>query len=269
MRERKYVKFRVDMLSDTKSKIIDTKPERDLIHYVWMALVLLAGKINLAGELYLSKNIPYTIETLAIEFGREIGQVKLALEVLIDLEMIGLTKHNIYVVKNFAKHQNIKVKEEEKLKDIQEDIKNETVEVKEDIINKSLEIEDDREQNKIKKVQNESVTNLINIDNNDKGIEEDIKYQTMDNNQNKDNISDSGNFKKNESLEKEEVNFSPKDKIPILLERKKSKRTTKKKNNIIQVVDEEKEEEPMFQIIDGDDEIPLREGERVIGHWSF
>ena len=114
MRERKYVKFRVDMLSDTKSKIIDTKPERDLIHYVWMAIVLLAGRVNLAGELYLSKNIPYTIETLAIEFGREIEQVKLALDVLIELEMIELTEHNIYIVKNFAKHQNIKVKKKEK-----------------------------------------------------------------------------------------------------------------------------------------------------------
>lgn len=267
MRERKYVKFIVDMLSDTKSKIIDTKPERDLIHYVWMAIVLLAGRVNLAGELYLSKNIPYTIETLAIEFGREIEQVKLALDVLIELEMIEFTEHNIYIVKNFAKHQNIKVKEEEKLKDNQEHIKNEEAEVKEKIFNKALEIKDDK--NKIKKVQNDPVINLISIENNDKGIEEGAKSQAMDNNPDKDNVFDNDNYKKNAYCQKEEVNSGPEDNIPILSERKKSKKAYKKKNSIINVVDEEKEEEPLLQIIHGDAEIPLREGERVIGHWHF
>ena len=33
MRERKVVKLRVDMYEDTKFKIIDMKPERDIIHY--------------------------------------------------------------------------------------------------------------------------------------------------------------------------------------------------------------------------------------------
>jgi len=65
MRERKYVKFRSDMYEDTKFKIIDMKPERDMIHYVWSRFVTLAGKVNLGGELYMSRNLPYTIETLA------------------------------------------------------------------------------------------------------------------------------------------------------------------------------------------------------------
>jgi len=111
MRERKYIKFRVDMYDDTKFKIIDMKPERDLIHYIWTRFVTLAGKVNLEGELYVSKNIPYTIETLGIEFNRGEYQIKLALDVLIELEMIELTLDNIYRVKNFVKHQNIKVNE--------------------------------------------------------------------------------------------------------------------------------------------------------------
>ena len=113
MRERKYVKFRVDMYNDTKFKIIDMKPERDVIHYVWNRIVLLAGKVNLEGDLYFSKNIPYTIETLAIEFNRDITQVKLALDLLIELEMIELSEYKVYRVKNFAKHQGIKVEEKE------------------------------------------------------------------------------------------------------------------------------------------------------------
>ena len=113
MRERKYVKFRVDMYDDTKFKVIDMKPERDLIHYVWNRIVLMAGKVNLEGDLYFSKTIPYTIETLAIEFNRDMAQIKLALDLLIELEMIELSEDEIYRVKNFAKHQGIKVKEKE------------------------------------------------------------------------------------------------------------------------------------------------------------
>ena len=127
MRERKCIKFRVDMYDDTKFKIIDMKPERDLIHYVWTRIVTLAGKVNLEGDLYLSKNIPYTIETLAIEFNRDIEQVKLALDVFIELEMVELIEGNIYRVKNFAKHQNIKVKEKIKFTDNEEIIRNKEV----------------------------------------------------------------------------------------------------------------------------------------------
>lgn len=113
MRERKNIKLRVDMNEDTKFKIIDRKPERDLIYCIWIILLLLAGKVNKEGELYLSRNIAYTLETLAIEFNRDDKQVRLALDVFLELEMIELTKHNAYKVKNFAKHQNIKVKEQD------------------------------------------------------------------------------------------------------------------------------------------------------------
>ncbi len=64
MKERKFVKLRVDMYGDTKFKIIDTMEERDLIHYIWTRLLTLAGKVNLEGKLYMSKSIPYSIETL-------------------------------------------------------------------------------------------------------------------------------------------------------------------------------------------------------------
>ena len=117
MKERKYIKLRTDMYSDTKFKIIDMKPERDMIHYVWTRILTLAGKVNMAGELHMSRNIPYTIETLAIEFSRDKEQVKLALDVFMELEMIEVTEDGVYRVKNFVKHQNIKVKEKVKSED--------------------------------------------------------------------------------------------------------------------------------------------------------
>jgi predicted phage replisome organizer len=121
MRERKYVKIRVDMYEDTKLKIIDRRPERDLIHYVWNRLVLLAGKVNLEGALYFSKTRPYAIETLAIEFNRGASEIKLAMDVLIELEMVDFDEAKIYRVTNFAKHQNIKTKEKVEVKDSDHD----------------------------------------------------------------------------------------------------------------------------------------------------
>lgn len=117
MKERKSVKLRVDMYDDTKSKIIDTMNERDLIQYIWIRLIVLAGKVNLEGELFLSRNISYTMETLAIEFNRDIERVKLAMKVLMDLEMIEFTEDKIYKVKNFVKHQNIKINKSTEIKD--------------------------------------------------------------------------------------------------------------------------------------------------------
>ncbi|WP_077861139.1 phage replisome organizer N-terminal domain-containing protein, partial [Clostridium sp. BL-8] len=113
----KFVKLRVDMHEDTKFKIIDKMEQRDLIHYIWIRLIALAGKVNLGGELFLSRNIPYTLETLSIEFNREVSQVELAIKTFIKLEMVELTEDNIYRVKNFAKHQNIKIEEKVKRED--------------------------------------------------------------------------------------------------------------------------------------------------------
>lgn len=124
MKERKYVKLRVDMYEDTKFKIIDMKPERDVIHYIWNRLVLLAGKVNLEGELFLSENMPYTIETLAIEFNRDPSQIKLALELFIELQMLELTEAKVYTVRNFAKHQNIKRREKEVTKNNEVEVNN-------------------------------------------------------------------------------------------------------------------------------------------------
>jgi phage replisome organizer, putative, N-terminal region len=114
MKERRYVKFKVDIYDDTKTKIIDQRPERDFIHYFFARSIILAGKSDCEGELYMAKDIPYTIETLAIEFSRDAALIKLALDVLIELKMIEVTKEGIYKVKNFAKHQNIKEKGETK-----------------------------------------------------------------------------------------------------------------------------------------------------------
>ena len=106
MKKRIHVRFRVDMYDDIKCKIIDTKARRDLIHYVLARFIVLAGKVDLDGELYITKNMPYTIETLGIEFNRSYEEVEYAIGVLNELEIIHISEENTFKVKNWAKHQN-------------------------------------------------------------------------------------------------------------------------------------------------------------------
>ena len=230
MRERKYVKFRVDMYEDTKFKIIDMKPERDVIHYIWSRIVLLAGKVNLEGDLYISKSIPYTLETLAIEFNRDIAQVKSALELLIELEMVELTEDKIYRVKNFAKHQNIKVKEKENLQNNEGNVKSINVP-----LNKSSKVE-------------------INADNITTGsAAENVTVIKADNIPDDDRTRD--NLKQN---------------LPIALNFNKCvRKNKKKKDDIIEIIDsdEEKNDDSTNGFSEGDR--PLGEGESVISTWSF
>lgn len=113
MKELKWVKFEVGMYDDIKLKIIDTMERRDLIHYCLARFIVLAGKVNMVGYLFINENMPYTIDTLAIEFNRTIEEIKLSVKALIDLEILELTEAKIYKVKNWVKHQNIKKKSDE------------------------------------------------------------------------------------------------------------------------------------------------------------
>jgi predicted phage replisome organizer len=254
MRERKYVKLKVNMFEDTKFKMIDMKPERDLIHYVWTRIVTLAGKVNLEGNLYMSKTIPYTIETLAIEFNREISQIKLALDVFMELEMIELTEDNVYRVKNFAKHQNIKVKETVKAKKKEDNINIKEVKIKETSKNEMV----NNEREKTKKCENKIVEVKV-----DKG--HNLERDTMNINKTDNTICDGKN------------NNNLKDNKPIVLAEKKNKKADKSKgkndqntkNIDVIEMEEENEESSLIEFYDGDEPRPLGEDESVVAAWSF
>ena len=275
MRERKYIKLRIDMYEDTKFKIIDMKPERDLIHYVWTRFVALAGKCNLEGALYMSKNIPYTIETLAIEFNRYINQIKLAVDIFIELEMLEITEDNVYRVKNFAKHQNIKVKENVENSDRKEVTNIKEIKVKENFINEvydNAEIcdnEGEKDQDKacenivanvkINKVYNLEVENRVV----GKATKQDIiknKKKDIGKNHNRDIGAINNKFQDNQ------------DNTPRVLEENmnkkahKSKSREKRNNNIDDIIEEENN---LIQFYDGDALRPLQEDECVIGEWTF
>ncbi|PRR80748.1 phage replisome organizer N-terminal domain-containing protein [Clostridium vincentii] len=249
MRQRKVVKIRIDMYDDIKLKIIDTRPERDLIQHIWSRLVNLAGKVNLEGDLYMSKNMPYTIETLAIEFNRDCRQIKLALDTFIELEMVELDEINVYRVKNFAKHQNIKVQEIIKAND-EEVIKNKEIVLKEDLKNEINDTEDKESENKVtqKEVEVVKIDDIGNLESN--------------------NIS----INKINNVIKDKTNNNLQGNISIGLETKKSMMINKKKKKekFFDFTEEEKvEDNDIVTFKDYDKERPLGKGETVISSWTF
>ena len=237
MKERKYVKLRTNMYEDTKFKIIDMHVERDIIHYIWSRIIILAGKVNLEGDLYLSRNIPYTIETLAIEFNRDAMQVKLALNTLIDLEMIELVRGKIYRVKNFAKHQNIKIKEKVETQHNAEDIKNEE---EKSLENQLCEEKNADSEHKICESIEKAQENQVVVD---KSI-------------NSENIKDDN--------VKNEVQAN----IPISMENKKNQKEKKGRPKKVSCIDgfegEYKQEEDIVGFYEGEYNVPLGKGDKVI-----
>ncbi|MDS0527040.1 phage replisome organizer N-terminal domain-containing protein [Clostridium sp. SHJSY1] len=234
MKERKYVKLRVDMYEDTKFKMIDMKPERDLIHYVWSRIITLAGKVNLEGELYLSKNMPYTEETLAIEFNRDAFQVKSALNILIELEMLELSEEKVYKVKNFAKHQNIKVTEKKKAQHKEEIRKDETIGENDNVNNEKEQVE--------KEINNEKI------------IEGNIVTEISDND---------ASTKKGTNIIADDFlgNFQVKKDKKVY----KSKNKSNKKENVDSITDEISEDFLESSFTDGDSKI---EG-TIVNDWDF
>lgn len=241
MKERKYVKLRVDMYEDTKFKIIDMKPERDVIYYIWSRILLLAGKVNLEGELYLSKSIPYTMETFSIEFNRDIAQIKLALDIFIELEMLELTLDNVYKVRNFAKHQNIKVKEKEISKNKESEVKvNPTL--SENLTPEILDTKDNKSEDKTSE-------NRSSISEDVTGLNLDIINESKDN-----------NIKGNSTLKDTQILFDT---------MRSKKKTRKKKDTIIDIIDTDEGfiDEDISNFIDV--YIPLDNDDSIVSKWSF
>lgn len=107
MSDIKWIKINTNMFEDEKIRLIDAMPERDTIHYVWVRLLVQAGKTNAKGFIFLSENIPYTEEMLSTIFSRPINSIRLSLTVLRDFGMIEIDNENRIKIAKWEKHQNV------------------------------------------------------------------------------------------------------------------------------------------------------------------
>ncbi|AWB18854.1 hypothetical protein FDG46_10040 [Clostridium botulinum] len=105
--EVKWIKITTNMFDDEKIKLIDAMPERDTVHYIWMRLLVQAGKTNSNGYIFLNDNVPYTEEMLSTIFNRPLNSLRFALKVLRDFGMIQIQEDKLIKIANWSKHQNI------------------------------------------------------------------------------------------------------------------------------------------------------------------
>lgn len=107
MAEIKWIKITTNMFDDEKIQLIDAMPERDTIFYIWIRLLVQAGKTNAGGYIFLSEKVPYTDEMLSTIFRRPLNSVRLALKTLNDFGMIQISEEHFIKITNWEKHQNV------------------------------------------------------------------------------------------------------------------------------------------------------------------
>lgn len=103
-----WIKLATCMCEDEKMRLIDAMDNiRDPAYYVWIRLLLQAGKVNDNGLIYLKEDVPYTNEMLSIIFNRPLSIIEKVLKIFEDFKMIEIYENNIIKITNWEKHQNV------------------------------------------------------------------------------------------------------------------------------------------------------------------
>ena len=120
MSEVKWIKLVTEFFDDEKIKLIEAMPEADTMLVIWIKLLTLAGKKNMNGYIFLTKNIPYTDEMFSTLFNRPVNTVRLALATFKKFGMINYEEEEVIKITNWEKHQNIigleRIREQTKLR---------------------------------------------------------------------------------------------------------------------------------------------------------
>lgn len=106
MAEVKWIKICTDIFNNKKIRLIESMPEGNAIIVVWFKILMLAGTVNDSGNIYLTKDIPYTEQMLATLFNRPLPLIQLALSTFEQFEMIEIINDIIHVT-NWEKYQNV------------------------------------------------------------------------------------------------------------------------------------------------------------------
>ena len=106
MSDIKWIKITTTIFDDDKMKLIDNMPDRDTIITLWFKLLVLSGRCNDNGMVYLVPSIPYTDMELAKLWNRPAKIVTKCLDLFTRYKMIERNDKGIYVC-NWYKHQNI------------------------------------------------------------------------------------------------------------------------------------------------------------------
>lgn len=120
MAEISWIKLKTTMFDDEKIRLIQAVPEADAILVIWIRLLVLAGKTNDDGLIYIQRNMPYSEEMLSTLFNKPVNTIRLALKTLEGFNMIDLNTDGSIAITNWKKHQNIegleKIREQNRIR---------------------------------------------------------------------------------------------------------------------------------------------------------
>ena len=102
-----WLKLDVNILDDTKIKIIRKYPGGNDLVVLWIGLMCLAMKSDEKGRIYIADGIPYDAQALAGEFDLEIKTIELGLSVFAKYKMIDIAEGGVIEIINFARHQDL------------------------------------------------------------------------------------------------------------------------------------------------------------------
>lgn len=114
-----WIKLDIDIFNNRKIKRLEAEEDGQLLVLIWIKLLVLSAKIKDNGQVYITKNVGYSIKELANElgyFGKKLEKiVEKSLELFEKLEMIS-KKDGIITVENWSKYQDYE--KEEKRREI-------------------------------------------------------------------------------------------------------------------------------------------------------
>ena len=108
--EVKWIKISTGLFEDEAIQIILDMPEGSMMLEIWLRLLILAGKVNDRGLVYLKKNedviIPYSSDFLATIFNKKNKQIDFSLKTFEKFGMIKILNSNEILISNWEKYQN-------------------------------------------------------------------------------------------------------------------------------------------------------------------
>lgn len=108
MAEVQWIKLYVNTFNiSRKLKQIEQMKGGDTILMIWVKLLCLAGSVNDGGMIYVTPEIPFTVEGLAEELRKPAKAVKNALDVLATYEQIVVDDAGFIKVSSWDKYQDI------------------------------------------------------------------------------------------------------------------------------------------------------------------
>lgn len=107
MAEVQWIKLYIDVFDKRKIKKLRRLPAGNDLLLIWVMLLVMAGKCNAGGMIFITESIPYTEEDLADELDFEVDTISNALEAFQNLDMISYTDDGYINIIGWEEYQNV------------------------------------------------------------------------------------------------------------------------------------------------------------------